>query len=92
MITMQFTFFSTTGKYKPISTLLKVESLDYYKAHTHEVQVRAIKRVCAQRYVDWAWMKENGYTTLKARIYDKEKIERENKERYERIKKERGWA
>lgn len=26
------------------------------------------------------------------RIYDKEKIEKENAERYEKIKRERGWV
>jgi hypothetical protein len=26
------------------------------------------------------------------RVYDKEKIEQENKEKYEQIKKERGWT
>lgn len=92
MIKLQLTLFSTTGKYRPISTILEVESMAYYHAHAHEVQIHAIKNMCAKRYVDWAWMKENGYTRMKVREYDRTKIEAENKARYERIKKERGWA
>ena len=92
MITLQATLFSTTGKYRPISTLIKVESEAYYHEHAREVQKRAIQKMCAQRYVNWNWMKEGGYTRMKVRVYDRKKIEQENKERYERIKKERGWA
>ncbi len=92
MIKLQVTLFSTTGKYRPISTLIEVENVEYYKAHAQEVQKRAIQKMCAQRYVDWDWMKEGGYTKMKVRVYDRAKIDAENKERYERIKKERGWA
>lgn len=92
MIKLQLTLFSTTGKYRPISIILEVESMAYYHEHQRETHIRAIQNMCAKRYVNWAWMKENGYTQMKVRQYDKEKIEAEKKARYERIKKERGWA
>lgn len=92
MTTIQYTMYSTTGKYRPISTLIQVPSMEDYEANKSEWNKRAIKRILAKRYVGPAWLKENGYTTYRVREYDKKKIEQENAERYERIKKERGWA
>lgn len=92
MIDLQCTLFSTTGKYKPMSTIVKVESVAYYKAHKTEVQTRAIQKICIQRKTEPWCLKRDGFTRMKVRVYDKEKIEAENAERYERIKKERGWA
>ena len=91
MIQIQLTLYSESGKYRPMSTIVEVESIAYYNAHKQEILNRAIQRISVQRKMDiWA-MKKYGYTKLKARVYDREKIEQENKERYERIKKERGW-
>lgn len=91
MIQIQLTLYSESGKYRPMSTIVEVESIAYYNTHKQEIQNRAIQRISVQRKMDiWA-MKKYGYTKLKARVYDKEKIEQENKERYERIKEERGW-
>lgn len=91
MIQIQLTLYSESGKYRPMSTIVEVESIAYYNTHKQEIQNRAIQRISVQRKMDiWA-MKKYGYTKLKARVYDKEKIEQENRERYERIKKERGW-
>ena len=92
MIDLQCTLFSTTGKYKPMSTIVKVESVTYYNTHKTEVQTRAIQKICAQRNTEWWCLKRDGFTRMKVRVYDKEKIEAENAARYERIKKERGWA
>lgn len=91
MIQIQLTLYSDSGKYRPMSTIVDVESVAYYNTHKQEIQQKAIQRISVQRKMDiWA-MKKYGYTKLKARVYDKEKIEQENKERYERIKEERGW-
>lgn len=92
MIELQFTLFSTTGKYKPMSTVLKVESVAYYNTHKKEVQTRAIQKICVQRNTEGWCLKRDGFTRLKVRVYDKEKIAAENAARYEQIKKERGWA
>lgn len=91
MLQLQFTLFSTTGMYKPMSTVLKVESLEYYNAHKKELQTRAIQKICVQRSMEQWTLKKNGYTKMKIRVYDKEKIEREKALRYEQIKRERGW-
>lgn len=92
MKTLQFTLFSATGNYKPMSTLLEVESVRYYNEHTKEVQEKAIKKICIKRNTTPQDLKRYGYTKIKVRVYDKEKIEQEKKERYEQIKKERGWS
>ena len=91
MIQIQLTLYSESGKYRPMSTIVEVESIAYYNAHKQEILNRAIQRISVQRKMDIWVMKKYGYTKLKARVYDKEKIEQENKERYEKIKEERGW-
>ncbi len=72
MITLQYTLFDVTGKYKPVSTLVNVESVKYYKEHKREVKRKAIEKICIKRY----WTKEDlvryGYTTSKIRVYTKE--------------------
>lgn len=91
-MTLQYTLISTTGKYRPVSTLIEVPSMEDYKQNKREWNARAIKRILAKHYADTSWLKEYGYTTYKVREYNKEKIEAENKARYEAIKKERGWT
>lgn len=91
MITIQCTLFSVTNKYRPISTLLEIESVAYYNTHKQEIQQRAIDKIAVQRKTERWCLKRDGYIRMKVRVYDKEKIEKETRERYEKIKKERGW-
>lgn len=91
MIQIQLTLYTEDGKYRPMSTIVEVESIAYYNSHKKEVQDKAVRKISIQRKMDIWVMKKYGYTRIKARVYDKEKIEQENKERYEQIKKERGW-
>lgn len=91
MIQLQFTLFCTSGKYKPMSTLLNADSVADYNNNKAEMQKRAIQKICTQRGMTARDLKKNDYTKIKVRIYDKEKIQAENQARYERIKKERGW-
>lgn len=91
MITIQCTLFSVTNKYRPISTLLEIESIKYYNTHKQEVQQRAIDKIVVQRKTERWCLKRDGYTRMKVRVYDKKKVEEEAK-RYEKIKKERGWS
>lgn len=92
MTTLQFTLFSTTGKYKPMSTLIEVPSIKEYNNNPEEYKKKAIRKMCIQRKTDGYYLKKYGYTQIKVRVYDKQKIEQENAERYEQIKKERGWT
>lgn len=89
---LQFTLFSTTGQYKPVSTILEVSSLEEYKANARQYKDKAIKKIAQQRLWDNKDLIRYGYTTMKVRVYDKEKIAQINAERYEKIKKANGWT
>lgn len=89
---IQFTLFSEGNKYKPMSTVLEVASVEEYKARPQEYKNKAISKICVQRKTEPFYLKKYGYTRMKVRVFDKDKIEQENKERYEQIKKERGWS
>lgn len=92
MIQLQCTLFSTTGKYRPMSTIVKVESAKYFNEHKQEIQTRAVQKICAEKRTEPWCLKRDGFSKMKIRVYDKEKIEAEKAERYEQIKKERGWV
>lgn len=91
MIQIQMTLFSTTGKYKPISTIMDVNSVRDFNQNRSSYKRKALERICARRYWGTDDLNRYGYTDWKYRIYDKEKIEKERVERYSQIKKERGW-
>lgn len=84
MINLQVTLFDKNKKFKPMSTLIKVESIDYYKEHKKELQKRAIANICHQRYLSWQELQQLGYTLIKVREYNKEKI-KEQQEQLHRI-------
>lgn len=91
MIQLQVTLFDKEKRYKPISTLVKVESIEYFNTHKQEIKTEAIRQICAKRYWTFHNLKRFGYTQCKIRLYNKEQLEKEAKERYEQIKKERNW-
>ena len=91
MVQFQITLFDKQGRYKPVSTIIDVESIAYFNTHKAEIKKKAVNKICQKRYWTARELKEYGYTTCKIRLYDKEQIEQENKERYEKIKEERGW-
>lgn len=91
MITVQITLFSTEG-YKPLSTLLRVESWEDYQQNKVKYRNSAIVKICAKRYMQAYDLRKYGYTEVRVRIYDPEQIAKEKAERYEQIKKERGWT
>lgn len=88
---IQVTLFNKEGHYKPVSTLYKVESEEWFKEHREEVKINAIIKICQQRGWTQKELEKYGYKVCKIRVYDKEKIDKEAKERYERIKREKGW-
>lgn len=89
---LQFTLFTTTGHYKPVSTVLEVSSLEEYRANARQYKDKAIKKIAQQRLWDNKDLIRYGYTTMKVRVYDKEKIAQANAKRYEQIKKANGWT
>lgn len=83
MIKMQLTIFDKEGHYKPISTIVEVESVDYYKANKSKIQSIAIQNICHNRCISFKELQKQGYTVIKAREYDKEKIAETNKKKKE---------
>lgn len=82
MIRIQVTLFSTTGKYRPISTIVKIEKEQ--ENNKQLIYKKAIENICHYRHTSWNILKNQGYTKVKTRIYDLEKIEAE-KQLQERI-------
>lgn len=68
-VTLQFTLFDINGRYKPISTLVKVESIKWFKEHQEEVKIKAIQQICNQRRLTGKELAKLGYTRLKVRNY-----------------------
>ena len=69
-VTLQFTLFDINGKYKPISTLVKVESVKWFREHEKEVKIKAIQQICNQRGLSGKELAKLGYIKLKIRNYD----------------------
>ena len=89
----QITLICTTGQYKPVSCIVKKDSKEVLEkgrtAFVKELQQQGIKKICQKRLWTNADLKKYGYTKVKVRQYDKEKIAKENAERYEKIKEEK---
>lgn len=68
-ITIQVTLFDETGKYKPISTLIQVESIEYYKAHRKECKEQAFQKICNKKLLTGKELIKLGYTKVKVRNY-----------------------
>lgn len=91
----QVTLMCSTGQYKPVSTIVKADTdnlITMGKAeYLKDIRHRGINTICAKRYWNSKDLVKYNYTQCKMRVYDKEKIKKENEERYEKIKIERGW-
>lgn len=68
-IIIQVTLFDKDNKHKPISTLVDVESMEWYKHHSKEVKEIAIQKICNKRYMTGKELVELGYTIIKVRNY-----------------------
>ena len=88
---IQITLVSDKG-YRPVSTLITVDKVSDYVENKKQMQLQAVQKICAKRHWSAKDLAKYGYTCIKARVYDKAKIEAENAARYEQIKKERGWT
>lgn len=91
IVQVQITLVSKSG-YRPLSTLIEVESWEAYQQNKQAYQQKAVTSILAKRHMTIRDVRRYGYTQIKARVYDKERIARENAERYEKLKKEKGWA
>ena len=84
----QVTLISTTGAYKPVSTIIEADekmNINILADHKKLIE-QGIEKICFKRLWSNYELKKFGYTKAKIRLYDKAKIEAENKARYEAIK------
>jgi ABC-type Fe3+ transport system substrate-binding protein len=92
----QVTLFNPDNKYKPVSAIVTQDTSTVKelgnKGYTQEIKTKGIKKICNKRYWTGKDLTRYGYTKVKVREYDKDKIAAENKARYEAIKQERGWS
>ena len=89
----QITLISGKG-FKPVSCIIKNRQYDDTdwtkdKEHKRVLVKRGIEKICAVRYWGSRELKKYDYTKSRIRMYDKGKIEKENKENYERLKEEK---
>lgn len=74
---IQVTLFSTTGKYKPISTLVKLNNGESLEKDKQAILKRGIENICHYRRTTWTQLKKDGYTQVKTRVYNIEQIEQQ---------------
>lgn len=79
MLKMQITLFDKENKYRPISTLIDVESIDDYNTNKKEYLQKAAAKIAAKRYLSITELKKQGFTQIKAREYTAERLERDAK-------------
>lgn len=72
-ITIQVTLFDKGGHYKPVSSLVKVESASYYNTHKADVQRSGIIKICQKRGWTKRELEKYGYTHCKMRLYENER-------------------
>ena len=83
-IIIQITLFDKNRKYKPISTLIEVASVQEYKEHSAEYKRKAIQKICNQRYLTGKELIDLGYTEIKVRNYTLWKQLQEKKRKEEK--------
>jgi len=83
----QVTLICESGKYKPVSCIIKSEEVDLADKVAKRTLVRqGTQKICVKRYWSSADLKRYDYTRAKVREYDKEKIAAEARAKYDAIK------
>ena len=68
-VVLQITLFDTNNRHKPISTLMQVESLEFFNNNSKEVKTKAIQSICNKRLLSGKELVKLGYTRIKVRNY-----------------------
>lgn len=90
----QVTLHSKGGLYKPVSAIVTREQTSNRNlledaTEKAKIQLEGIQKICFKRGWGKDDLKRYYYTICQMRVYDKEKIAKENAERYEKIKEEK---
>ncbi len=81
-ITLQITLFDKDNKYKPMSTLINVESIEEYKKNSTKYKMQAVQKICNKRYLTGKELQDMGYSIIKVRNYTLlQKIKEQEKEK-----------
>ena len=81
----QVTLLCTPGAYKPVSCIVKCNA----ELSKKEIRTKGLIKIMSKRHWTKADLTKYGYTKIKIREYDKEKIEFEKKLHYELIKEQK---
>lgn len=73
---IQYTLFCKSGKYKPMSTVIEIDSMQEYEENKSKYNKQAILKILHQRKMNYYNLKQYEYTQYKIREY-KTKEERE---------------
>ena len=68
-IIIQITLFDKQGKYKPISTLVNVESIEWFRENKEKVKREGLQKICNQKMLSGKELMGLGYTRVKMRNY-----------------------
>lgn len=79
---LQVTLFDKNKHYKPVSTIVEIENMKYYEMHKAEVQKRAMMNIAHQRKMLPQELLKQGYTQVKVREYDIEKIKAQQEQQH----------
>lgn len=86
----QITLMCASGKYKPVSCIIKSEEVDLTNKNAKKALVRqGTQKICIKRYWSSSDLKKYDYIRAKIREYNKEEIDAANKARYDAIKESR---
>ena len=78
---IQYTLFCKSGKYKPMSTVIEVESMANYEENKNKYNKQAILKILHQRKMSYYNLKQYEYTQYKIREYKtKEETEKEKQQ------------
>ena len=92
MVTLQITIFDSNNKYKPMSALIEVDSLEEYKKNPTFYKMKAIQKICNQRYLTGKELQELGYKTIKVRNYTLyQEMKKRGKKKWRKIILSKEW-
>lgn len=66
---IQVTLYDKSGKYRPVSTLVKVASEDYFNNNREKVKTEGIKKIMLKRGWTRRELIEYNYLTCRMRVY-----------------------
>ena len=79
---VQITLFDKNKRYRPLSTLIEVPNMEYVTNNKKALINKAYQQIATKKYMLSSQLYDEGYTIVKMREYDKEKIQTENMVKY----------